>query len=130
MVDVDVGGNQRFNGADVKVDVLALPAVAGLLPLEQAAVQQQAVVGVNVQLVARAADAGSGAGCSISGVSMIRCLFGEVRSGVVFCHRLAHVADEFRHKGGEDAEHAAEDDSQGDNQLGRRATFTACAFPR
>lgn len=61
VVDVYVGGNQRLDGTDVKVDVLALPTVACLLPLEQAAIHQQAVVGVDVQLVAGAGDAGSGA---------------------------------------------------------------------
>src|SRR5690606_15721066 len=58
VIDVDVGGNQGSDSADVKVDVLTLAAVIRLFTLEQATVDQQAVVGVYMQLVAGTGNPG------------------------------------------------------------------------
>ncbi|MCY1295848.1 hypothetical protein D9M70_452080 [compost metagenome] len=65
VVDVHMGQQQGLERADVEVDsrlVGFAPALGGgFRALEQAAVHQQAVLGVHVQLVAGAGDAGDGA---------------------------------------------------------------------
>ncbi|GAA0691682.1 hypothetical protein GCM10009104_18270 [Marinobacterium maritimum] len=53
MVDMDVGGDQCPDAADVKADCVTVAAVtvSGFVALKQAAVDQQAGIVVDVKLV-------------------------------------------------------------------------------
>jgi len=61
VVYVYVGGDECLDAFGAEVDVFVVGAVAGFVALEQAAVYEQAVLGIYMKLVAGAGYAGFGA---------------------------------------------------------------------